>query len=65
MTILMPLNLPVNFFNFFNELNEYGVKNIDNLRKWQEKKYNLFKTIRKKVPKASRGTQLYGSDPGF
>lgn len=42
------IDLANTFFNFFDELEEYKVRTIDNLRDWQERKYQLFKSIRER-----------------
>ncbi len=45
------IDLAGDFFHFYDELNEYNVEDIKGLKKWQLKKYEIFKGLRQRYIK--------------
>lgn len=45
------IDLSAKFFNFYRELHEYKVDKLDDLRDWQQEKYEIMESIRKRYLK--------------
>ena len=42
------IDLSAKFFNFYKELHEYKIDKVENLREWQQDKYEIMESVRKK-----------------